>query len=109
VYSFEYLESLITSNRCDKENKRRIGIAISAFSSMSNVLTSKKISMEVKLRVLKCYVWSTMMNASEAWTISIAMKLKLEAAEIKSSMRECYSVLVTAEVITRHGNFWDML
>ena len=44
VHSFVYLESLITSDAgCEKEIRRRIGLANSAFTSMSKVLTSRDI------------------------------------------------------------------
>ena len=63
VHSFVYLGSLFTSDaRSDKEIRRRIGIA-------------------VRLRVLKCYIWSTLLYGCETWTISGDMIKKLEALE----------------------------
>ena len=49
---------------------------------MSNVLTARNISNQTKLRLIKCYRWSTLMYGCETWTISQAMKKQLEAAEI---------------------------
>ncbi len=82
VQSFIYLGSMFTSDaRCEKEIRRRIAIAKSTFTSMDRVLTCRNIATAVRLRVLKCYVWSTMMYGCEAWTISGDMIRKLEAAE----------------------------
>ena len=82
VDSFIYLGSLITSNgKSDKEIVRRIGIAKTAFKSMTSILTSKGISMQAKLRTLKCYVWSTLLYGCETWTISKALEKRLVAIE----------------------------
>ena len=50
VEKLEYLGSLITSDaKSDQEIKRRIGIAKTAFKSMSNVLTGRNINNQTKL------------------------------------------------------------
>ena len=83
VDKFEYLGSLITSDaKSDQEIKRRIGIAKTASKCMSNVLTARNINSQTKLRLIKCYIWSTMLYGCETWTISEAMKKQLEAAEM---------------------------
>ena len=82
VHSFVYLGSQFTSDaRCEKEIRRRIGIAKSAFTSMSNVLTSRDIHMTVRIKVLRCYVWSTLLYGCDTWTIYVAMQKKLDAFE----------------------------
>ena len=55
VHSFIYLGSLFTSvARCEKEIRSRIGIAKSAFTSMSKVLTSRDIHIQtVRIKVLR--------------------------------------------------------
>ncbi len=83
VEKFEYLGSLITSDgKSDKEIKRRIGIAKTVFKSMSKVVSTRNINNKTKLRLIKCYIWSTMMYGCETWTISEAMKKQLEATEM---------------------------
>ena len=75
VHSFVYLGSQFTSDaRCEKEIRRRIGIAKSAFTSI--LLTSRDIHMTVRIKVLRCYVWSTLLYGCETWTISVAMQIK---------------------------------
>ena len=61
VHSFMYLGSQFTSDaRCEKEIRRRI-----AFTSMSKVLTSRDIHMPVRIKVPRCYVWSTLLYGCE--------------------------------------------
>ena len=79
VQSFIYPGSLFTSDaRSDKEIRRRIGIAKSLHRY---ILTARNISIAVRLRVLKCYIWSTLLYGCETWTISGDMIKKLEALE----------------------------
>jgi len=40
-----------------------------------------------KLRLLKCYVWSTLLYGCESWTINKRMESQLEAAEISFLQR----------------------
>ena len=68
--------------RSDTEVKKRMGIAKTAFKDLAQVLKNRKISLKTKKRILKCYVWSTLMYGCESWTISKAMQERLEAAEI---------------------------
>ena len=44
-------------------------------------MTARNISIAVRLRVLKCYIWSTLLYGCETWTISGDMIKKLEALE----------------------------
>ena len=48
---------------------------------MNIILTARNISIAVRLRVLKCYIWSTLLYGCETWTISGVMINKLEALE----------------------------
>ena len=82
VNSFAYLRGVFISyGRCEKEVKRRIGIAKTAFTSMKKVLCVRNISMSVRLRVLKCYIWSTLLYGCVTWTFSKWMMKNMEAAE----------------------------
>ena len=65
-----YLGSMTTEDgKCDKEIKRRIGIARTAFESMANIL-SRNTSIELRLRTAKCYIWSTLIYGAETWTLT---------------------------------------
>ena len=57
-----YLGYMATEDgKCDKDIKRRIGIARTAFESMAKILTSRNISIELRSRIAKCYIWSTLL------------------------------------------------
>src|SRR5688572_23803242 len=57
VEKFNYLGSLITEDgRCDGEIKRRIALIKDAFQKLENILLNRKLSIEVKKRIVDCYV-----------------------------------------------------
>ena len=92
VDRFVHLGRLFTSNgRCEQNVRQRIAIAISAFTSLENVLKNRNINIQVRCRLLKCCVWSTLLYGSEAWTLSLKMLNKLEATE----MFVCSSFLIS--------------
>ena len=78
-----YLGYMATEDgKYDKEIKRRIEIARTAFESMSKILTSKNISIELKSRIAKCYIWSTLLCGAETWTLTKVTSNKLETFEM---------------------------
>ena len=68
----EYSETSTVVNLFRKI-RRRIGIAESSFEYMNTILTSRNIDMAVRIRVLNCYVWSTLLYGCETWTLSSFM------------------------------------
>ena len=58
-----YMET--EDGKCDKEIKRRIGIARTAFERMTKILTSRNISIELRLYIAKCYIWSTLLYGAQ--------------------------------------------
>ena len=113
VHSFVYLGSQFTSDaRCEKEIRRRIGIAKSAFTSMSKVLTSRDIHMTVRIKVLRCYAWPTLLYGCETWTISVAMQKKLDTFETwlyRRMLRISWKDMVTNEEVYRQMNIKQSL
>ena len=66
VKNFRYLGQWITDDgRCKCEIKNRIEIARSTFINMRDVLTSWKLHLEIRKRLVRCYVLSTFLYASE--------------------------------------------
>ena len=62
VNSLISLGSMFTSDgRCVQVVRRRIGIAKSAFTSLEKVLKSRDIKLQIRIRVHKCYIWSTLL------------------------------------------------
>ena len=78
-----YLGFMATENgKCEREIKWRIGVAKSSFEKMHKVLTSRNINITGRLRLTKCYVWSTLLYGAETWTLSKATVKNLEAFEM---------------------------
>ena len=83
VSQFNYLGSTINSeSKCGTDIKKRIGIAKTAFEKMSNLFLNSRITIKTKLRLLDCYVFSTLTYGCESWTISPPMENKIKAAEM---------------------------
>ena len=93
--------------RCEKEVNRRIGIAKTAFTLMKEVLCGRNISITVRQRVPKCYIWSNLLYGCETWTMSKEMMNNLEAAEhwfLRRMLRIPWTDKVTTcEVFRRSG------
>ncbi|PIK59245.1 hypothetical protein BSL78_03829 [Apostichopus japonicus] len=83
VKSFKYLGQTISDDgRCDKDIRSRIEIAGGSFIKLKDVLTSKNIKLATRKRMVRCYVLSTLLYASETWTLSTGTENKIEAFEM---------------------------
>ena len=107
VDSFNYLGSLITSDsRCTKEIRKRIAIAKGKFRDMRSIFTNRNLSMKLKIRLLKCYVWSILTYGCEAWTITPDLEDNIKAAEmwfLRRIMKISYLDRVTNEEVLRRA------
>ena len=71
VQKMVYLQSITKEDVISEvEIKRRIEIARNAFNNMKCVLSSRNISINTRMRLTKCYVWSTLLYIAETWTIT---------------------------------------
>ena len=75
-------QSMTPDGRSDKEIQIRIAIAKSRFEAMSKLFTSKQLSIDLRLRMLNCYIYSVLLYGCETWTINKTMQNKLEACEM---------------------------
>ena len=81
IEKFSYLGSLITSDgKCDSEIKKKIGLSKSMFEKMKKILRNRQLSMKTRLKVLHCYVFSTLTYGSECWTMSKTMDQRIQSA-----------------------------
>ena len=79
VNSFNYLGSMLTSDgRCEEEIRRRIGMAKTSFNQMSPVLKDRKLSIPLKVRLLKCLIWSVLLYGYDRG-LSAALTRNIEA------------------------------
>ena len=102
VKSYLYLGQMVTSDgRCDTEIKRRIGIAKSSFGKMKDALTSRRLNLSTRKRLLHCYVMSTLLYGCETWTISKQMEDRLGAFELWA-----YRKLLRISYLEHRTNEW---
>ena len=103
VKQFKYLGQLITEDgKTDIEIRRRIEIARKNFMNMKDTLISRKLSLETKKRLVRCYILSTLLYASETWTISEEAWAKIEAFEMwiyRKMLRIPYTAHMTNKTV----------
>ena len=64
------------------EIKTKLAIAKSRFTQMYKVLTSRHISLELRHRLLVCYVFSVILYGCETWTLTKPLMDRIEACEM---------------------------
>ncbi|KAG1714816.1 Ribonuclease Oy [Nymphon striatum] len=81
--TFNYLGNFLTADGKSKTAIRtRIAMAKNKFQSMKQILTNRNLSNQLKIRLLKCYIWPVLMYGCETWTITPGLKGNIEAAEM---------------------------
>jgi len=79
VECFKYLGSILTNDgRCTCEIKSRITMAKAAFNKKKNLLTSK-LDLNLRKKLVKCYIWSMALYGAETWTLRAADQKYLES------------------------------
>jgi hypothetical protein len=82
VESFKYLGSMLTNDgRYTCEIKSRIAMAKAAFNKKRALFTSK-MDLELRKKLVKCYIWSIALYVAETWTFWIADQKHLESFEM---------------------------
>ena len=72
--NFKYLESVLTRNNyCRREINMRIAISKEAFSRKISLLTSK-LNIELRTKLVRCYVWGIALYGSGSGNIWRASK-----------------------------------
>jgi len=81
VESFKYLGSVLTNDgRCNCEIKCRIAMAKAAFNKKRALFTST-LDVELRKKLVKCYVWSIALYGAETWTLRAVDQKNLETFE----------------------------
>ena len=97
-------QQITEDGRCEVEVKRRIEIARSSFIKMRDVLASRKLRLETRKRLLRCYVLSTLLYAAETWTINKEVEKRINAFEMwlfRKMLRISYQDHITNEEVLR--------
>ena len=83
VHKFIYLGTEISEKaKSEIEIERRSNIAKEKFSKIAHLLTSKKLKLSTKLRIIKCYVYSIFTYGCESWTLSKVLETRIGAMEM---------------------------
>jgi len=79
VTQYKYLGSCITEDKsCDLDVITRIGMAKDAFWKNKQLL-KRSISLNVKKRILQCYVFPVIRYLCESWTLSKDLSHRINA------------------------------
>jgi hypothetical protein len=79
VESFKYFGSVLTNDgRCTCEIKCRIAMAKAAFNKKRTLFTST-LNLELRKKLVKCYVWSITLYGAETWTLRAVDQKHLES------------------------------
>jgi hypothetical protein len=79
VESFKYLGSILTNNgRCTCEIKYRIAMAKAAFNKKRTLFTGT-LDLELRKKLVKCYIWSVPLCGAETWTLRAVDQKHMES------------------------------
>uniref|UniRef100_A0A8D8XEP5 Craniofacial development protein 2 n=1 Tax=Cacopsylla melanoneura TaxID=428564 RepID=A0A8D8XEP5_9HEMI len=82
VSQYTYLGTIINEQWDNSQEIRcRIGKAKSTFNEMSAVFKSHNLTLETKIRLIRCYVYSVLLYGVETWTLKEETTAKLQAFE----------------------------
>ena len=82
VESFKYLGSILTNDgRCTFEIKCRIAMAKAAFNK-KKALSTSTLDLELRKKLVKCYIWSIALYGAETWTLRAVDQKHLESFEM---------------------------
>jgi hypothetical protein len=82
VKSFIYLSSILTNDgRYTCEIKCRIAMAKTAFNNKRALFTST-LDLELRKKLVKCYVWSIALYGAETWTLRAVDQKHLVSFEV---------------------------
>ena len=69
---FKYLGSMLTNDgSCTCEIKSRIVMAKAAFKK-KKILFSSTLDLNLRKKLVKCYIWSRALYGAETWTLRAA-------------------------------------
>ena len=79
VECYKYLGSMLTNDgRCTREIKSRISMAKAAFSKKQTLFINK-VDLNLRKKLIKCYIWSMALYGAETWTLRAADQKYLES------------------------------
>ena len=83
ISSFKYLGTIL-DEQCDnkKEIRSRIEQARRQFISMKQFFVRPELSLELRMRMTRCYVFSVLLYGCESWTLDKNLEKRIESFEM---------------------------
>ena len=83
VTQFKYLGCMINQKwDPDQEIRCRIEQARTTFLRLRTFISNKNLNLNLRYRMIKCYVWSVLLYGVETWTLKATSINKIEAFEM---------------------------
>ena len=83
VDHFKYLGQIVNKDlKNDQEIIKRIAQAKSTFINMSDILTSRDISLKLRLKIISLYIYPIILYGDETWTLYTETINRIEAFEM---------------------------
>ena len=83
VPTFQYLGTTLTETcSTKKEIYGRIEQARRAFWNMKNFFTRSELSLELRMRMIRCYIFSTLLYGCESWMLDPTIESRIAAFEM---------------------------
>ncbi|KAI5752582.1 hypothetical protein M8J77_018365 [Diaphorina citri] len=83
VERYNYLGTNVNSSMdYGAEIKIRIEKARASFMKMKKLFTNRDLSLDLRIRMLRCYIFTVLLYGVEAWTLNKSCERKLEAFEM---------------------------
>lgn len=83
VHQYKYLGCWLNDQWDHSQQiKSRIEIARNCFFKMRDLLCNREFNLELRIRILRCYILSVLFYGVETWTMSQATTKKIEAFEM---------------------------
>lgn len=107
VRHFKYLGSLLAEDGyCETEIRARVAMAKETFK-LHNSLFTASLELQLKKRLMKCFVWSVFLYGSETWTLRKEDRKRIDALEMwlwrKSENIKWSDRVTNEEVLQRVG------
>ena len=72
VSSFKYLGAMLNEKYDDDEEVRiRVGRPKSSYAKLRAYLACRGVPMDLKMRMIKCYIWPVLLYGVETWPLKI--------------------------------------
>jgi hypothetical protein len=81
VPQFQYLRRVTSQNLIQKEIKRRLNSSNACYHSVQNLLASRLLSINVKVRIYRAIILLVILNGHETWSLTLREEHELWVLE----------------------------